>query len=169
MSSAMERMAGRLLSLCGFGRILATTGLGGKALRRAQVRIDDAEIRDETPLLGHYGVASRPMPGAQAVMIFPFGDRSKGLIIATNDARYQIELREGEVAIHTDEGDHVHIKRGGTIAIKASTKVEITTPLLTTTGRIEAAGDVLAGTVSLQQHIHGGVESGGGFTAQPKP
>jgi phage baseplate assembly protein V len=169
MSSAMERMAGRLLSLCGFGRILATTGLGGKALRRAQVRIDDAEIRDETPLLGHYGITSRPLPGAQAVMVFPFGDRSKGLIIATNDARYQIELREGEVAIHTDEGDHVHIKRGGTIAIKASTKVEITTPLLTTTGRIEAAGDVLAGTVSLQQHIHGGVESGGGFTAQPKP
>jgi phage gp45-like len=167
MSSAIERLSGRLLSLCGFGRILTTTALGGKALRRAQVRIDDAEIRDETPMVAHYGIASRPLPGAQAVMVFPFGDRSKGLIIATNDARYQIELQEGEVAIHTDEGDHVHLKRGRVISIKAGTRLEIDTPLIKTTGRIEAAGDVVAGAISLQKHVHGGVRGGDSQTSGP--
>jgi phage gp45-like len=163
----MERLAGRLLSLCGFGQILATTSLGGKALRRAQVRVDDAEIRDETPLVGLYGFSSRPLPGATGVMLFPFGDRSKGLIIAHNDARYQFELKEGELAIHTDEGDFVHFRRGGTIAIKAATKIEIDAPLITTTGRIEAAGDVKAGSVSLQQHVHDGVSRGGASTNRP--
>jgi phage gp45-like len=167
MSSALERLGGRLLSLCGFGRITATTSLGGKGLRRAQVRIDDAETRDETPIVTLYGVSSRPLAGADAVMLFLGGDRSKGIIIATTDRRYQIELAEGEVALHTDEGDHIHLKRGRIISIVAGTKLEIDTPLITTTGHIEAAGDVKAGTVSLQTHRHGGVQSGAAQTGVP--
>ncbi|EHM03449.1 bacteriophage Mu Gp45 protein [Acetobacteraceae bacterium AT-5844] len=168
MSSALERMAGRLLSLVGFGRVTATTALAGKGLRRAQVRFDDAETRDETPLVQQYGFASRPLPGADAILVFVGGNRSKGIVIATNDRRYQIELAPGEVALHTDEGDFVHIRRGGTIGIRAATKVEIDTPLLTTTGRIEAAGDVVGAGISLQNHRHTEVERGGEISGPPQ-
>jgi phage gp45-like len=168
MSSTLDRLTGRLLSLCGFGRITATTALTGKGLRRAQVRIDDAEIRDETPMVGLYGVASRPLPGADAIMIFLAGDRSKSIIIATNDRRVQIDLAEGEVALHTDEGDHIHFKRGGLVSLRASTRLDIDTPLITSTGRIEAAGDVKAGSVSLQNHSNTGVQAGSSLSGPPQ-
>ena len=32
------------------------------------------------------------------------------------------------------------------------------------TGTIHATGDVTAGTISVQQHVHGGVQTGGGNT-----
>lgn len=168
MSGTLERIGGRLMSLIGFGRITTTTALAGKGLRRAQVTIDDAETRDETPLLGLYGVASRPLPGADGVLIFVAGDRSKGIVIATNDRRYQIELAEGEVALHSDEGDSVHLRRGRVVRIVAGTRLEIDTPLITTTGRIEAAGDVLAGTVSLRHHRTTQVQAGSGLSGPPQ-
>jgi phage baseplate assembly protein V len=169
MSSMMDRMAGRLLSMIGFGRITATTALAGKGLRRAQIRFDDAETRDETPMVGLYGFSSRPLPGADAITVFVGGNRAKGIVIATNDARYQIELAPGELAVHTDEGDVIHFRRGGIIAVKAATRLTIDTPLITTTGRIEAAGDVVGAGISLANHQHDGVERGGDLTGQPQP
>jgi phage baseplate assembly protein V len=169
MSGTIDRLAGRLLSLIGFGRITATTALTGKGLRRAQIRFDDAETRDETPLVGQYGFSSRPLPGADAITVFVGGNRAKGIVIATNDARYQIDLAPGELAVHTDEGDLIHFRRGGIIAVKAATQLAIDTPLVTTTGRIEAAGDVKAGSISLQAHKHDQVRSGGEISGPPQP
>jgi len=169
MSGTIDRLAGRLLSLIGFGRITATTALAGKGLRRAQIRFDDAETRDETPLVGQYGFSSRPLPGADAITVFVSGNRAKGIVIATNDARYQIDLAPGELAVHTDEGDMIHFRRGGIIAVKAATQLSIDTPLVTTTGRIEAAGDVVGAGVSLKQHLHSGVRTGGEISGPPQP
>jgi len=169
MSSTIDRLAGRLLSLIGFGRITATTALTGKGLRRAQIRFDDAETRDETPLVGQYGLSSRPLPGADAIVVFVAGNRAKGIVIATNDARYQLDLAPGEVALHTDEGDHIHFRRGGVASLRAATRLAIDTPLITSTGRIEAAGDVKAGSISLQGHKHDQVRSGGDISGLPQP
>jgi phage baseplate assembly protein V len=169
MSTMMEQLGGRLASMLGFARITATKDLGGKGLRSVQVTFDAAESRDGTPVVQQYGFASRPKVGADAVVTFIGGNRSLGIIIATNDRRFQIELAEGEVALHTDEGDKVHLKRGRIVSIVAGTQLEIDTPLITTTGRIEATGDIKAGTISLQNHRHGGVQSGGAQTAVPTP
>jgi phage baseplate assembly protein V len=169
MSSMMEQLGGRIASMLGFARITATKALEGKGLRRVQVQFDQAEARDDTPVVQHYGVATRPKPGADAIVTFIGGNRSLGIIIATNDRRYQFELEEGEVALHTDEGDSVHLKRGRVVKITAGTALEIDTPLITTTGRIEAVGDVKAGTISLQGHVHGGVQRGGEITDGPVP
>jgi hypothetical protein len=37
------------------------------------------------------------------------------------------------------------------------------------TGNITSDSDIIAGTISLQHHVHGGVENGGGQTSQPVP
>ena len=38
----------------------------------------------------------------------------------------------------------------------------------TFTGSLKTTGDVVAGTVSLQSHVHTGVQSGNGTTGQPQ-
>lgn len=143
-----HRLWGRLASLFGFARVTATTALEGRGLRRAQLRIDSGELRDETPLMGLAGVSSRPLPGADAVMIFLNGDRSRGIVIATNDARYQIDLAEGEVALHDDQGQSVHLRRGGVVRIKALTRLEVEAP------ETAFAGDITVAGKSFLQHRH---------------
>ncbi len=57
----------------------------------------------------HYGLTSRPRAGAEAIII---REGNHFLMIASDDRRYRISLEEGEVALYTDEGDKVHLKRG---------------------------------------------------------
>ena len=88
----------------------------------------------------HYGFSSRPLEGAEGIMI---KQGNNIVLLASDDRRYRIQLEAGEVALYTDEGDYVHMKRGrvveistGTLRVKASEKVSFETPL------VEAAGDV---------------------------
>lgn len=143
-----HRLWGRLASLFGFARITATTALEGRGLRRAQLRVDSGEVRDDTPLVGQVGVSSRPLPGADAVLIFLNGDRSRGIVIATNDARYQIELAPGEVALHDDQGQSVHLRRSGEVRIKALVRLEVDAP------QTDFAGDITVAGKSFLQHRH---------------
>lgn len=164
-----HRLWGRLASLFGFARITATTALEGRGLRRAQLRIDSGEVRDDTPLVGQVGVSSRPLPGADAVLIFLNGDRSRGIVIATNDARWQLELAEGEVALHDDLGHRVHLTRQGIVIDGGGHPVRIqnTPEIAAETALLTVTGDVVAGGVSLRQHRHGGVQGGNAQTGVP--
>jgi phage baseplate assembly protein V len=54
-----------------------------------------------------------------------------------------------------------------TATVNAETKVELATPLVHATGDIHADGDVVAGSISLKTHVHGGVQSGGSNTSGP--
>ncbi|WP_338662635.1 phage baseplate assembly protein [Pararoseomonas sp. SCSIO 73927] len=175
MSGTVERLYGRMMSIVGIARLTASQAMGGKGVRRYQARFDGDEIRDGTPALQQYGVASRAKVGADALVVFLGGNRSSGIIIAVNDRRFQLELEEGEVALHDDTGQKVHLTRAGLVldgggkpvTIQNAPKVTADTPELHCTGRITADGDVTAGTVSLQQHQHRGVQSGGGQSGPP--
>lgn len=169
LPAAIERLYHRVLSAVGIGRVSASRDQAGDGARLLQLRISEEETRDATPELAHYGFASRPKVGADAVVLFVGGNRSAGVVVATNDRRYRLELAEGEVALHTDEGDRVHLKRGRVVEIAAGAKLRIDAPLVEVTGRVEAAGDVKAGAVSLQQHVHTGVQPGGGLSGPPQP
>lgn len=53
-------------------------------------------------LVQHFGLASRPQAGAELVVLFPGGDRSLGLCVATSDGRYApTDLPEGAVALYS--------------------------------------------------------------------
>lgn len=82
--------------------------------------IDDAENFQQ------YGFSSVPMPGAEAVAVFPNGDRGHPLVIATADRRYRPTGRApGEVTLYTKEGDEIHFAAGHIIRIKTTGSVEI--------------------------------------------
>ncbi|MRD73289.1 phage baseplate protein [Rhodocyclus tenuis] len=107
-----------------------------------------ARVLDEEPLhniirVEPYGYSYRPKPGCQTYLLFPNGDRSYGVAIVVGDKRYQMKLEEGEVGIHDDEENWVHIKRGGIVEAKAATKVIADTPLFETTGNAKIGGDLV--------------------------
>lgn len=113
-----------------------------------QVRVLDGEVLNNIRRVEPYGFSYRPKPGCQTYLRFPAGDRSYGVALVIGDKRYQMDLQEGEVALHDDEeGSHVLLKRGGIIEAKARTKVLADTPLFETTHDAKIGGslDVVGG------------------------
>lgn len=83
-----------------------------------QVELLKDEIRDKIKNVQQYGFASVPKKDAEAVVVFIGGNRDHGVVIATDDKRYRIDnMENGEVAIYTDEGDYVYLKRGHEIEV----------------------------------------------------
>lgn len=162
-------------------------------LQTLQVGLLKREIRENVERFQNYGFTAKPHAGAEGVVVFIGGNRDHGLCIAVDDRRYRVAgMEDGEVCIYTDEGDRIHLKRNnvievttGTFRINAGTKVEINTPLLevdapmsTFSGEVQAEGDILdqsGGTgrsmagmrAVFNEHDHGGVQPGGGNTADP--
>lgn len=145
-----------------------------RKLQTLQLRLTAGELKDGAEHFEAYGFTSHPQPGAEVLTAFLGGDRSHAVVLVASDRRYRIrELKPGEVAIYTDEGDKVHFKRGriidvetDTLNIKATSGVHFDTPLITQTGRFESDGDQVAAGVSQIDHLHDGVQKG---TAQSGP
>lgn len=146
-----------------------------KKLQGLQVRLTAGELKDGAEHFEPYGLTSNPLPGAEVLAAFIGGDRSHAVVLVAADRRYRIQgLAPGEVAIYTDEGDRIHFKRGriidietGTLNIKATTAVNIDSPVINQTGDIVSQGDQVAAGVSQIHHPHGGVQAGSGQSAAP--
>jgi phage baseplate assembly protein V len=83
-------------------------------------------VHDDVQRIQQYGFTSNPKPGAQAITLFFGGNREDGVIICTDDKRYRLRsLQPGEVALYTDEGDSIQLKRNNEIKITSSGTVKI--------------------------------------------
>lgn len=103
----------------------------GPKMQLLQLGVGVGETRDGCERVGDYGFTSVPLPGAEAVVLFPNGHRDHGLVVAVGDRRYRLAgLAPGEVALYTDEGDAIHLKRGRTIEVRAGAKVVVDAPLV---------------------------------------
>lgn len=140
----------------------------GKKMQTLQVRLTAGELKDGAEHFEPYGFTSNPLGGAEVLTAFLGGDRSHAVVLVAADRRYRIQtMKSGEVAIYTDEGDKVHLKRGRvidieteTLNIKASTAVNFETPVINQTGKIVSQGDQVAGSVSQINHLHNNVKMG---------
>jgi len=136
----------------GFGRLKLLIAQG--KLQLVEGGTVQATVLDDEPLpnikrIEPYGFSHKPMPGAQVYLAFPSGDRAQGLALIVGDKQYQMELQDGEVAIHDHQGNYVAIRTGGIVTAKASTKVIADTPLFETTGNAKIAGNLeVAGQTS---------------------
>jgi len=127
-------------------------------------------------LMQHYGFSSGPLPGAEFIAI-PVGGNSKHtVVVASEDGRYRVVVKDGEVSLYTDEGDYIHMKRGrlieietDTLVVRAKTKVRFETPLIEQTGDIKADGEIIDHTRSMQEdrEIYNSHKHGGGPTPSP--
>ena len=65
-------------------------------------------------------------------------------------------VQPGEIGIFLADGTALHLASGA-VSIKGTLHVD---------GAIVATGDVTAGSISLEQHVHGGIQSGNSRTTQ---
>jgi len=137
-----------------------------------QVKLLNGEVRDGIERVQNYGFTSVPHAGAEAIFLSLGGDRDHGIVITADDRRYRINgLQGGEVAIYTDEGDKIVLKRGNVIEITAATKIRMVTPLLEVTGevrdRCDADGMTMEGMRQIYNTHNHPENDAGGPTDQP--
>jgi phage gp45-like len=154
----------RVLGMVRIGTV-AVVDDTSKQAQTHQIGFSQQETFDGVPAVNNYGFTSNPHSGADAVVLAGAGDQSKGVVIAINDGRYRLaELTSGEVAVYDDLGQAVYLTRSGIVVRGAGNAIRIE-------GDLHVTGDVLAscdsGPVSSLQHVHSGVQSGGGNTAKP--
>jgi phage baseplate assembly protein V len=91
-------------------------------LQVIRASLHSGENRDRLERMGQYGLTSVPHDGAEALVVFPAADPSHGIVIACEDRRYRLTgLAKGEVALYTDEGDSIQLRRNKEIEIRTGT------------------------------------------------
>lgn len=150
LNKLTEDMRNRMRLAIGRAILAAVSDAG--AIQTAQADCLADETHDDVERIQEYGFTSVPLPGAEAVLVFPGGNRDHGLIIAVDDRRYRLKaLASGEVALYDDLGQYVHLKRNG---IKAYSPQNI---YMKTDGvlRLEADGVEIHGNTYVQTDVHG--------------
>lgn len=147
----------------------------------ASLTLIGGEKKENIEHVEPYGFTSAAKEGAEAVVLFPSGDRSHGVVIAVADRRYRLKgLKAGEVALYTDEGDSVVLKRGRAMELttlqltvnatekvifntkdlefNATTKTTFNTPLIDASGDVTATGEVsdVVGAMSAMRTTYNG-------------
>lgn len=140
------------------------------AIKRVAMKGYVGETISNKEYFQHYGFTSRPLAGAEGVMI---REGNHWILIGSDDRRYRIQLQDGEVALNTDEGDVIHFKRGqellissgNKVVVNGASKVEVTAPEVVVTAStkvtfatplVECTGNLLVG---------GGISSAGIYGA----
>ena len=112
-----------------------------KKLRELRLDVLAGESLEQVEHFQEYGFTSAPHDDAEAILLSLGGDRGHSVVIATGDRRYRIPVVKGEVAMFTDEGDKIHLKRGNEIHI-------VTDTLRVTCGAVELVLDTTGLTVT---------------------
>lgn len=161
----LKPVADRIKMMVARGVVKAVADSGGIQVIQAGLLAD--ELRGGLERFQNYGFTSVPLLGADAAVVFLGGNRDHGIVLAVDDRRYRLKgLQPGEVAVYTDEGDKIVLKRGGIIEVTASTKVRMVTPKLEVTGDIIDNCDTQPRTVAgmrqiYNTHTHAENDSGG--------
>lgn len=115
-----------LVKAAGAVQLVQLDGLAGE-------RLQDAELFQQ------YGCTSNP-PAGSMVIVLPIGGKTAhGIIIATEHGTYRLKnLKSGEVALYSDEGDSIILKRGRIMEVttqifrvNASAEIELNAPTIT--------------------------------------
>lgn len=141
----------------------------GLKLQGLQVSLLADEVRDDVERFQDYGFTCHPHPGAEAIAACVQGSRDHVVVLKVDDRRYRLKgLQAGEVAIYTDEGDKIVLKRGGIVEVTAATKLRVVAPLVEMTGALQVGGNISSGaniTAAGNVADQGGAKTMGGMRA----
>lgn len=119
---------------------LVKSGVGD--LDTVQVSVLADETIDGVELFQHYGLASSPLPGSEAIVLSVGGKRSHSVIIATANRKLRLDVGPGESALYTEFGSKVHLKADGSIDVVSPIAVNVTAPTVGITGNLTVTGEV---------------------------
>ncbi|WP_171023574.1 phage baseplate assembly protein V [Escherichia sp. E1130] len=151
-----------------------------KKCQAAGLKLIAGDSKEGVEHLEPYGFTSAAQNGAEAVVLFPGGDRSHGMAVIVADRRYRLKgLARGEVAIYDDQGQSVTLTRAGIvvdgggkpIVFKNAPKARFEMPI-ESTGDIkdncDGSGKTMAQMrVTYNGHTHKENGDGGGTTNKP--
>lgn len=164
-SDAIRRLWHRVQALVGRGRLTLVDDSG--VVQIVQSRVIGDEVKGEIPRFADYGFVSFPPQDTDSLVVFMAGERSMGIVIATNNQTFRMRgLATGEVAIHDDKGRFVYLSAAG-IHVQGKDDpitVDTTSNIVATAGgnvtataggniTLDASGDILlraGGTITLQ-------------------
>lgn len=90
----------------------------GKKLQALQLGVLAGETVDGGEHHQPYGFSSVPLGGAEAVVLFPDGDRARPLVVATSDRRYRpTDGEAGQVTMYHWKGAKVTMLENGNIEL----------------------------------------------------
>ncbi|MDE7547202.1 phage baseplate assembly protein [Acetobacter fabarum] len=143
--------------------------------------------RSNVPVHQQFGLSSRaPLEGAVTHVMALGGDEADLLALppANPSLAHMGNLASGETVLYDAVGQAVYLQGGKfvrvlaatgmTVEIGGVTVLELTSKQATlnvslqVNGGITASQDIVAGTVSVQDHLHGGVQKGSDTTGQPQ-
>ncbi len=141
------------------------TDMSAEEIRRFSGSGRPGEILSNREFFQQYGFASRPLDGAEGISLV---QGNQIFLIATADRRYKISLEKGEVAIQTDEGDLIHLKRNKEILVSSGNKITINAPVVelgAAAGHLKLMNENME--TLFNAHTHYGVSTGSYSTAAP--
>lgn len=143
-------------------------------LHRAKVHFEDLDdLTSEWLPVIISGAVSRqdyrlPAKGDQVVCCFLSAGTEEGFVIGAYYRESDAPEESGENIIYTRFPDGSLVKwSDGALLVIAKQGVTITGNVHVN-GTVTATGDVVASGVSLNSHVHGGVQSGGATTSGPQ-
>ncbi|EBV5082443.1 baseplate assembly protein [Salmonella enterica subsp. enterica serovar Minnesota] len=151
IQSLIRQMMRRIAMLTGTGKVSAINDDGN--IQTVQV-VSPGEIRNNTPRLAEFGFSSGLPPGSDVVVLFPGGDRSNAVIIASgHQGSRQGGLMQGEVMIYDLWGHHIRLTKegidmeaaGGKVVVNNATTLEVnaTEQVKLNTKKLLVTGDII--------------------------
>lgn len=120
----LRPMANRIASTVARGVVQLVNN--STKMQLVQLGVTVGETIDGAEHFQPYGFFSVPFAGAEAVALFPNGDRSHPLVVVVADRRYRpTDGDPGEVGLATDEGDEIRLARGHAIQLSTSGHVQL--------------------------------------------
>ena len=137
-------------------------------IQKYKVNIFENRSSEESERHQDYGFASQPSEGEGLVI-----DAGGSVVVLRIDRlKERPTLANDEVAVWHKDGAKIHLKAARIIeidcdvfALKASSGAHFDTPIITTSGNISAAQDIIAAGISQVDHRH--PENGEGSLTDP--
>ena len=91
----------------------------GRMLQMVQLGVLADETVEDAEHHQPYGFASVPLDGAEAIALFPDGDRERPLVVAISDRRHRpTGAQPGDVTLYHRDGARVLLLAGGNIEVR---------------------------------------------------
>jgi phage baseplate assembly protein V len=125
-----------------------------------QIKLSQLQLNDNVTRLAEYGLNSNPPIGTDCAVLFLAGDRSSGIVVATNNQTFRMRaLASGEVAISDDKGQHVYLSADGiringgglpisimdtpSLSVVATAAINLTAPTVIVNGALQVNGPIV--------------------------
>ena len=140
----------------------------GKKQQLLQVGALAGETIDGVEYFQPYGFSAVPLPGAEAVLVFPNGDRGHAIAVSVADRRYRpTGGAPGEVTVYSNTGAKIVMLANGDIEVHPAPGGQVLVHDAGSAVALATKADIDALKSWAATHAHTGVTTGAGTSGPP--